>query len=171
MLRLTSLALVLATLVSLTSVRAQEFPGLGVGHLWQANMAFDSQMDQMTRNFCDAWLAERTRFRVENNYWGPMQAPFTAADLNRANLETSAAYSGYNASWTANQQSLGNTMNQVSMANRGVWNYGNGHGQYATLPYTTPTYYQDQGGQFWSGGQFGDVPNYHTNFNPYYLMQ
>jgi hypothetical protein len=156
--------------LGLGSVSAQEFPGLGVGNMLAMNMQFDQQMTQQAYDFSQAWLAERTRFRVENNYWGPMAAPFTAADLNRANLETSAAYDRQNASWHAGQASLSNMFERNSMANRGVWGYSDGMGGYAQLPYNTQTYFQDTMGQFHSGGTYNQVPDYWHPYTPYHIV-
>lgn len=130
---LTGKALLVVLLAALGSpASAQEFPGLGVGAMYEANMAFDILMDQQARTFCADWLAERTRFRVENNYWGPMQAPVTTQDLLNSNRSLQETYAGNNASWARNSAAtsaaIGNYSNQAILG-QGTYtdSLGNGY--------------------------------------------
>ena len=142
-----------------SSARAQEFPGLGVGDIYAANMAFDAQFDQWNRHM--SWELAK---QIPND----QPLPFNAMTLAQANRETAAAYSAYNAAAFNNSQGTCNAIERWDVgAVQGNWYYGSQWGaqhdpNFYVLPYTSGAYHVDNG-YIYSGYD----PN-HENLYPVY---
>jgi len=80
------------------------FPGIGMGGMVQQELQFSAMMDQQARQFCHNWYEQRQAFRRQHNYWGPMEAPVTTADLVRSNRDLQQTYERQNAQWHVDQQ-------------------------------------------------------------------
>lgn len=128
------------------------FPGLGgIPGGVQQELAFSSMMDAQARQFCHNWYLERQAYRIRHNYWGPMEAPVTAADLNRSNRELQATYDRHNAQWHLEQQRLYGGAGQVGtvgqFSEQGIRGYAphidprTGH--QVRLPYGPNVYQRD----------------------------
>lgn len=133
------------------------FPGLGgIPGGVQQELAFSAAMDAQARQFCHNWYMERQAFRMRHNYWGPMEAPVTAADLNRSNRELQQTYDRHNGQWHIDQIRLygapgqSGTMGQFSEQGlRGYAPHINpATGQVIGLPYGPNGYRQDYHDRF-----------------------
>jgi hypothetical protein len=119
-----------------SAAKAQEFPGLGVGDLWAANMAFDQQFDHWNRQM--SW---QVALATPND----QPLPFNAMTISNSITQGSNAALDY---VRASQYNSNAALNAVERwdtgAVQGNWYYGNGNESYV-LPYQYNTYHQNNG--------------------------
>lgn len=150
------------------------FPGLGgIPGGVEQELRFSAMMDQQARQFCQNWYEQRQAWRRQNNYWGYLPGPVTAADLNRSNRELQATYDRHNAQWQQQQIGLyggaGQSGSVGQFSEQGIRGYAPHYnpatGQVIGLPYGPNGYRQDYHDQFRPTHEVTD-DGYGTTFFP-----
>jgi hypothetical protein len=144
-----------------TNTRAQEFPGLGVGDMWAANMAFDQQFDQWNRHM--SW---QVALATPND----QPLPFNAMTISNSITAGSEAALGYvrNSQVNSNRQ-LDAVGRWTTGAVQGNWYYGSQYGpsydpNVYVMPYTSgPGVYHNVNGYMYQG--------YNPGYENYYPVQ
>jgi hypothetical protein len=142
-------------MLAASSVRGQEFPGLGVGDIYQANMQFERQFDQWAR--VGAWQAA---LATPND----QPLPFNAMTISNSVSAGNDATLGYiRASQYNSNRACGAVERWDTGAVQGNWYYGSQYGGPAqVLPYVPNSYYE-QNGYLYGGYQQGG-----NNYYPMY---
>jgi hypothetical protein len=143
-------------LFCVTSARAQDFPGLGVGGLWEANMAFENQFYN--------WAAQGA-WDVALATPNDQPLPFNAMTISNSITEGSNAAFGYVRSLQANSNSALDAVGRWDVgAIRDNWYFGSeyGYGTYE-LPYQPGGYYNV------NGYLYGGYNPYYENYYPLYF--
>jgi hypothetical protein len=130
---LTAALAVVGVLCGLQSqAQAQEFPGLGVGGLWEMNQQFDNQFYP--------WAWEQS-VEVARHLQPGEQLPFNAMTISRSISDANESFEGYVHSMQDNSARTDETLSRFDQYLRGVGNYVNpDDNQLYELPYTQDVY-------------------------------
>jgi hypothetical protein len=143
--------------------KAQEFPGLGVGDLWAANMQFEQQFDQWAR--VGSW---QVALATPNDQPLPFNAMTISNSINQGNQAFYGYLGGLQNSSAATSAAIGA---YSTGAIQGNWYYQNPYsGQTVVAPYTNNPYsgYYQNNGYFYQGTQPGGVNYYQMQTWPGY---
>lgn len=138
-------ALMFVVTVSVSTVHAQDFPGLGVGDIAAMNAQFDAQFDVWARQ--GAWeVAQQLPNDVSSGEIISAMRPFTVENT----------WGSYNNAWWGNQQRTTDAIEAWDTgAIRGEANFYDSEGYYYQLPYDAGGYHYGTDGYLYEG--HGDV--------------